>query len=205
MLQDVHWLGHASFKLTGDKVIYIDPWQLKGGETADIILVTHSHHDHCSPEDVARIRGPQTTVVATADCAGLLQAPVQTVKPGDRLTVQGVTIEAVPAYNIGKSFHPQAQGWVGYVVTVNGRRIYHAGDSDHTPEMDAVQADVALLPVGGKYTMDAEEAAAAANAIRPGVAVPMHWGGIVGSRSDAERFAEMVKVPVEIVGVEGNS
>lgn len=202
MLQSVHWLGHASFRLTGEKVIYIDPWQLQSGEAADIILITHPHDDHCSPADVARIRGPQTTVVATADCAGKLQAPVQVVKPGDKIIVQGVTIEAVPAYNIGKTFHPQAKGWVGYVVTVNGKRIYHAGDSDHTPEMDAVRADVALLPVGGKYTMNVDEAAAAANTIKPGVAVPMHWGSIVGGRSDAERFAEIVQVPVEILDVQ---
>lgn len=198
MLENVHWLGHASFRLTGEKVVYFDPWQLEGGETADIILITHGHHDHCSPEDVARIRGPQTAVVAGGDCREL-GGEVQTIRPGDKITVQGVEIEAVPAYNIGKQFHPRADDGVGYIVTLNGLRIYHAGDTDRTPEMDAVRADIALLPVGGKYTMTASEAAAAANAFRPRVAVPMHWGNIIGDRQDAERFREACQVPVQIL------
>ncbi len=200
MVQNLHWLGHGTFKLTGERIVYIDPWQLKGDlEQADLILITHSHYDHCSPEDVAKVRGPQTTVVATADCVAKLGGVVQVVKPGDRLTVQGVAVEAVPAYNLDKDFHPRQEGWVGYVVTLNGRRFYHAGDSDHIPEMGAVQADVALLPVGGTYTMTADEAAAAANAMRPGVAVPMHWGSIVGGRQDAERFQALCRVPVEVL------
>ncbi len=199
MLANVHWLGHGSFRLTGEKVIYIDPWQLRGTEPADIILITHGHHDHCSPEDVAKIRGPQTVVVATADCVASLGGQVQVVAPGDRLIVQGVAVETIPAYNVGKAFHPRQNGWVGYVVTLNGQRIYHAGDTDHTPEMDRVKADVALLPVGGKYTMTAAEAAAAANTIKPGIAVPMHWGSIIGGRKDAEQFRDLAKVPVEIL------
>ena len=199
MLQNVHWLGHASFKLTGEKVVYIDPWQLEDGERADVILITHGHHDHCSPEDVAKIRRPDTAVVATADCAGELGGTVQVVKPGEQLTVKGVAIEIVAAYNVGKAFHPRENGWVGYVVTLNGVRIYHAGDTDRTPEVDAVRANVALLPVGGKYTMTATEAAAAANAIKPDVAVPMHWGSIVGQRADAETFRDKANVPVQII------
>lgn len=213
MLENIHWLGHASFKLSGEKTLYIDPWQLIKAEPADIILITHGHHDHCSPDDVAKIKGPNTVVVATADCAAQLGGQVQValsprsgltghlqvVKPGEQITVQGVAIETVPAYNIGKSFHPRESGWVGYVVTLNGLRIYHAGDTDHTPEMDAVRADVALLPVGGKYTMTAAEAAAAANTIKPRLAVPMHWGSIVGSEQDAKQFQEQAKVPVQIL------
>ena len=198
MLENVHWLGHASFKLTGEKVVYIDPWQLKDGEPADIILITHGHYDHCSPEDVAKIRRPATVVVAPADCAEKLPGHVQVVKPGDRLAVAGVSIEAVPAYNIDKAFHPRKENWVGYVVTLNGQRIYHAGDTDHIPEMDTLRVDVALLPVGGKYTMTADEAAAAANTFRPRVAVPMHWGTIIGGEEDAERFRQLCQVPVEV-------
>ncbi len=199
MLENVHWLGHATFRLTGERTVYIDPWHLGKSEPADIILITHGHHDHCSPEDVARIRGPKTVVLAAGDCAAKLGGKVQVVKPGERLAVQGVVIETVPAYNLNKSFHPRQEGGVGYIVTLNGRRIYHAGDTDHTPEMDAVQADVALLPAGGKYTMTAAEAAEAANVMRPGVAVPMHWGTLVGSRQDAERFLQLVKGQVEIM------
>ena len=199
MLEHIRWLGHGSFILTGEKTVYIDPWQLQEAQPADVILITHEHYDHCSPEDVVRVRGPQTVVVATADCVAKLGGQVQVVAPGQRLTVHGLTVETVPAYNLNKPYHPRKRGWVGYVVTMGGKRIYHAGDTDHTSEMDAVRADVALLPVGGTYTMTADEAAVAANAMRPGVAVPMHWGKIVGDRKDAERFRDLCQVPVQII------
>jgi L-ascorbate metabolism protein UlaG (beta-lactamase superfamily) len=199
LLKNVQWLGHASFRLTGEKVVYIDPYQLKTTQPADIILITHGHGDHCSPGDVSKIRGANTVIVTTGDCAPKLGGEVKVIKAGDKITVQGVSIEAIPAYNIGKTNHPKEAGGVGYIVTLNGVRIYHAGDSDHTPEMDAVRADVALLPAGGQYTMDAREAAEAANAIKPQVAIPMHWGSVVGTRADAEQFAQLCKVPARIL------
>ncbi|MDI7275267.1 MAG: MBL fold metallo-hydrolase [Anaerolineae bacterium] len=203
MLKNIHWLGHASFRIGDDKTIYIDPWQLKEFQPADIILITHEHSDHCSPEDVRKLRGPSTTVIATGDCAAKLGGDVLVVKPGDKVTVQGIAVEAVPAYNLNKSYHPKESGWVGYVLTVDGIRIYHAGDTDHVPEMDALKVDVALLPVGGKYTMTASEAAAAANIMQPRVVVPMHWGGIVGSRQDAERFCAECQVASRILEAGG--
>ena len=124
------------------------------------------------------------------------------MKPGDSLSVEGIKIEAVPAYNIGKQFHPKTSGWVGYIVTIGGQRIYHPGDTDLIPEMEKIKADVALLPVGGTYTMTAEEAAEAANKIKPRVAVPMHFGTIVGSIKDAEKFKEKCQVPVQILKAE---
>ena len=199
LLENVHWLGHASFRLLGEKVVYIDPYQLRTTQPADIILITHGHSDHCSPGDVSKIRGPNTVIVAAGDCASKLGGEVRSIKAGEKIVVQGVSIEAVPAYNIGKSYHPKEAGGVGYIVTLNGVRIYHAGDTDHTPEMDAVRADVALLPAGGTYTMDAREAAEAANAIKPQVAVPMHWGTVVGSRADAEQFVQLCQVPARIL------
>jgi L-ascorbate metabolism protein UlaG (beta-lactamase superfamily) len=199
MVEGLHWLGHASFKLTGARIVYIDPYQLQGGEPADLILITHGHSDHCSLEDVAKIREPQTVVVATPDCVTKLGGGVQTVRPGESLDVAGVPIETVPAYNLTKEYHPRKNGGVGYIVTLNGLRFYHAGDTDHTPEMDAVCADVALLPVDGKYTMTAAEAAAAANAMRPGLAVPMHWGRVAGGQQDADTFRDLCEVPVEIL------
>jgi len=204
MLENIHWLGHASFRIEGEQVIYIDPWKVKDGEKADLILITHSHHDHCSPEDVAKIRKDGTKIVTVADCESKLSGEVRVVAPGDRVTVHGIPIEAVPAYNIGKSFHPKANGWVGFVVTVDGTRIYHAGDTDRIPEMDHVEADIALLPIGGTYTMTASEAAEASIAIGPKTAIPMHWGDIVGSKRDAKRFRELCagKVDVEILKAE---
>jgi L-ascorbate metabolism protein UlaG (beta-lactamase superfamily) len=200
LLEGITWLGHASFKIkAAEGVIYIDPWKLKSDEPADLILITHDHHDHLSPDDVAKISKPGTVVVTIAAAAAKLKGDVRVVKPGDKLTVKGVAIEVVPAYNPKKQFHPRAQGHVGYVLTMGGRRIYHAGDTDVIPEMAHIKTDVALLPAGGKFTMDAHEAAQAANLIQPKLAVPMHWGDLIGSQADADTFRAESKVPVEIL------
>ena len=200
MLENITWLGHAGFRITGEKIVYIDPWKLKeGAELADLILITHDHYDHLEPEDIKKIQKEGTTIVTTSDGAKKLSGNVKTVKAGDSLTVEGIQIEVVPAYNIGKEFHPKASGWVGYIVTIEDQRIYHPGDTDIIPEMSNIQADVAFFPVGGTYTMTAEEAAMAANKIKPKVAVPMHYGTIVGSIEDAQKFEEKCEVPVHIL------
>jgi L-ascorbate metabolism protein UlaG (beta-lactamase superfamily) len=188
-------------------VIYLDPWQLKGGAKADIILITHDHYDHDSPEDVSQIQKEDTVVVTTSQAAAKLKGQIKIVKPGEQLTVKSVFIETVPAYNVNKfrslgvPFHSHEAGHVGFIVTVGGMRIYHAGDSDLTPEMKSVRADVALLPVSGIYVMTAEEAIQAAKEIRPTVAVPMHVGRGIGNLSDAERFKKGLEgvVRVEIL------
>ncbi|MGD2081065.1 MAG: MBL fold metallo-hydrolase, partial [Nitrospirota bacterium] len=128
-VKDIHWLGHDTFKIVGEKTIFTDPFKLKKNDKADIILITHEHYDHCSPEDVEKIQGPDTVIVATADCAGKLKGNIKTVKPGDKLTVDGVDIEAVPSYNTNKKFHPKGNDWVGYIFTARGARIYIAGDT----------------------------------------------------------------------------
>ncbi len=200
LMKDIHWLGHDTFKITsGGKVIYTDPFRLKHGDAADIILITHEHYDHCSPEDVARIQKSNTVIVTVADCAAKLSGNVKTVRPGDKLVVGGVSIEAVPAYNIGKKFHPQANKWVGYIFSAGDRRIYIAGDTDRIPEMKSIRCDIALLPVGGTYTMTAEEAALAALDIKPKVAVPMHYGTLTGTPDDAKRFAAALKGKIDVV------
>ena len=124
------------------------------------------------------------------------------MKPGESTTANGVKIEAVPAYNINKQFHPKSNNWVGYIFTLDGQRIYQAGDTDAIPEMKNVKADVVLMPVGGTYTMTAQEAAEATNAINPKLAIPMHWGKIVGSANDAETFKKLVKCEVQILKLE---
>lgn len=199
VLSRMEWLGHDTFKIeAGGKRIYTDPYQLAGGPPADLILITHDHFDHCSPDDVAKIQNAGTTIVATRDCAAKLTGKVKTVAPGDRLTVDGVEVEAVAAYNTNKKFHPQANRWVGYIFTVQGVRIYLAGDTDHIPEMKSYRCDIALLPVSGTYVMTAEEAARAALDIQPQVAVPMHYGAIVGSAGDAKKFEQQLSGKVRV-------
>ncbi|HHH81205.1 MAG TPA: MBL fold metallo-hydrolase [candidate division Zixibacteria bacterium] len=191
---EITWLGHAGFMLEGVKRVYIDPYQIKTGlPPADIVLVTHSHFDHFSQNDIKRILGDSTVIVAPSDCK--MSGNVQNVKPGDTIEIGGVRIEAVPAYNIGKRFHPKESGWVGYVVEMDGVRVYHAGDTDLIPEMKSINADVALLPIGGTYTMNVSEAIEAAKTIKPKLAIPMHFGSIVGSTSDAINFCR--KCPID--------
>ena len=191
---EITWLGHAGFMLEGVKRVYIDPYQIKTGlPPADIVLVTHSHFDHFSQNDIKRILDDSTVIVAPSDCK--MSGNVRNVKPGDTIEIGGVRIEAVPAYNIGKRFHPKGSGWVGYVVEMDGVRVYHAGDTDLIPEMKSINADVALLPIGGTYTMNVSEAIEAAKTIKPKLAIPMHFGSIVGSTSDAINFCR--KCPID--------
>jgi len=199
----IHWLGHASIRIDGDKTIYIDPWKLKeDGPLADIILITHSHYDHCSKNDVDRIRRDSTVVLAPPDCVESLPPGFFPVVPGMKKTIEGVVIRAVPAYNIGKSFHPRANDWVGYIIEMGEEKIYYTGDTDHIPEMDDIKADILIVPVGGTYTMTADEAARSARVINPRLAIPIHFGSVVGSRIDAEEFKRLAGVPVEILAEE---
>jgi len=201
MIENIHWLGHDGFRIDGEATIYVDPWNLKVGvPKADLILITHDHYDHCSPDDVAKVSKEDTVIVTIAAAARRLQGDVRVVKAGDSLTVSGTSIEVVPAYNVNKHFHPQSAGHVGFIFTVGDKRIYHAGDTDLIPEMDSIQADIALLPVSGKYVMTADEAVQAAQKVMPQVAIPMHYGaGVAGSIKDAERFRDRLQGKVEVV------
>lgn len=199
MIQGIHWIGHASFRIEDGIVIYIDPWQVKNPVPADLVLISHGHRDHLSPEDLAAIAKPDTVYVCAAPYADQIEGDVLPISPGETVEACGVTVKAVVSYNTNKPNHPASAGNVGFIVEVGGRRIYHAGDTDLIPEMSEIACDVALLPMGGKYTMDAPEAAKAVQRIKPAVVIPMHWGRIVGTPEDVERFKELVPGDVEVV------
>jgi L-ascorbate metabolism protein UlaG (beta-lactamase superfamily) len=209
----VHWLGHDSFVLQGSKTVVLDPFKAKGNFKGDVLLISHEHQDHLSPDDVTRFSGPSTILVAPRQCEGPLRPFKQAkkiVEPWQSLDVNGVKIETIPAYNLnkfrepGKMFHPKEDKKVGYVVTLDGVRFYHAGDCDGIEEMKSLDADVAFLPVSGTYVMTPEEAAAAAEGMKAKVVVPMHIGKIIGTMADAERFKDLVggSREVEILQVE---
>jgi L-ascorbate metabolism protein UlaG (beta-lactamase superfamily) len=198
ILDKIKWLGHAGFRIEGSKVVYIDPFNIKGGPKADIILSTHTHHDHLSTGDIKKVAGDDTTLIVSSDAEIDFLKDVRKMKPKDRIEVKGVVVEAVPSYNAEKSFHPKAKNWLGYIVTVDGSRIYHVGDSDFIPEMEGITADVVLIPIGGTYTMDAEAAARAVSSMNVKYAVPMHWGEIVGDIEDAQRFKKLAGDRVEV-------
>ena len=166
---------------------------------ADLILISHEHFDHCSPDDVARIQQEGTVIVTEKDSAGKLTGDVRTMTPGESISVLDVKIEAVPAYNTDKDFHPRKNGWLGFILEVEGVRIYHAGDTDRIPEMKDFEVDIALLPVSGTYVMTADQAIGAALDIDPKLAIPMHYGAIVGAEDDAQKFKEALEGKIEVM------
>jgi L-ascorbate metabolism protein UlaG (beta-lactamase superfamily) len=210
MLERIHWLGHDAFRIDGPPTVYFDPYELSEGQPkADLILISHDHRDHCSPEDISKIQGEETTIVTVAAAADKLSGDVRVVGPGDILQVKGIALEAVPAYNVnkfrspGEPFHPKEAGYVGFVVTLDGKRIYHAGDTDPIPEMANLKAiDIAFLPVSGIYVMTANEAVEACETIGPRVAIPMHVGRGIGSPEAAETFKEKAPADVVILDIE---
>ena len=210
LLEAVEWLGHSGFRVAAGKAsIYIDPYRVPADQPkADLILVTHQHYDHFSIQDLERLRKDDTRVLAPPAVVERLEGNVHAMRAGEvvETDVYGVDVRAVPAYNTskrdgeGRPFHPREAGCLGFELSVRGARLYHAGDTDVIPGMDwVVGAEVALLPVSGVHVMTALEAAEAARRIQPTVAVPMHWGGHIGSEKDAQTFADAAPVDVVIM------
>lgn len=201
---DLHWLGHSAFKIKfNGMTIYIDPYQIQDKDGADIILITHSHYDHCSLQDINKVIKEGTTIICTPDCQSNIarikqKIILELIEPGKEISYNNLKVKAVESYNNHKTFHAKSEGWVGYVLHCNETIIYHAGDTDLIKEMSHLTGYgkkgnyfVALLPIGGQFTMDAEEAAQAAEIIKPTLAIPMHYGSIVGSNADAEKFIKL--------------
>ena len=208
MLEGIEVLCHSSIKFSNGPIIYFDPFRIdKNYNDADIIFITHSHYDHYSEEDIDKVVKIDTVIVAPQDLLtkllekGFQKENIITVKPNESYIVKDIKFTTIPAYNTNKQFHPKANGWVGYIVNLEGNTYYIAGDTDITEENQNVKCDVAFVPVGGTYTMNYKEASELINEIQPKVAVPIHYGSIVGTKEDAARFSKLVypEIKVEIL------
>jgi L-ascorbate metabolism protein UlaG (beta-lactamase superfamily) len=205
MLERFTWFKQSAYRWDGDgATVYIDPWGVpEGAPEADVIFITHAHDDHFQPEEIQRLTKRDTQIVAPRDIAAELSGNVRPVAPGDTVEASGIKGQAVPAYNIAEErleMHPKANGWVGYVLQLGDTTYYHAGDTDHLTDLETISPQVAFVPIGGTFTMDASEAAGLIRIMSPQLAVPMHYGFVVGSPADAERFRqEADPVRVEIL------
>lgn len=202
MAKKIVWLGHDSFRIDAAKTIYFDPYEISGGPKADLILISHDHFDHCSPDDVAKIEQSGTVIVTEKDSAKKLSGDIRVIKSGESIVVDDVKIEAVPSYNTDKDFHPKKNAWLGFIVEIEGIRIYHAGDTDFIPEMNDFEVDIALLPVSGTYVMTADQAVKSALVINPKLAIPMHYGAIVGDEQDALNFKKALEGKIEVLVIQ---
>lgn len=203
-------IRHAGFRLSGGgATVYIDPFKVpRSPIDGDVVICTHDHFDHCSPEDVKKVAKKSAAIVASVNCEGKIKRlgfEYKLLRPGEAVSIRGVEVKAVPAYNVGKQYHTRDYQGIGVVVKLAGVTVYHAGDTDFVPEMERLKGvvDVALLPVSGVYVMDVSEAVKAALAIAPKVAIPMHYGEIVGSAGEAEAFKRALEGKVRVEILEG--
>ena len=200
MLNNIEVLCHSSIRMNKGKIIYVDPFHIEENyQDADIILITHSHYDHFSEEDIEKVRKAGTKIYVTEDYMenarqlGFSENKIIGVKPNQTYYEGNIEINTVPAYNINKQFHPKENNWVGYIIKIDGITYYIAGDTDITEENKKIKCDVAFVPVGGTYTMTAKEAAELVNIIKPKVAIPIHYGDIVGTKEDAITFVNSLE------------
>ena len=199
MLDNIDVLCHSSIKINKEKIIYIDPFKIdKDYEDADLIFITHDHYDHYSEDDIDKVKKDETVFIVPEELLtkllvkGYNKNNIITVEPNMQYMVEGIKFETIPAYNMDKQFHPKENEWVGYIIEIKGIRYYIAGDTDITEENKKVKCDVAFIPVGGTYTTDFKEAAQLVNEIKPKIAVPTHYGSVVGTKQDATDFVRLL-------------
>ncbi len=204
MLENIEVLCHSSIKINIEKVIYIDPFKIdKNYNDADIIFITHDHYDHYSEEDIDKIKKENTIIIVPEQLLtkllnkGFKKDHIITVKPKKQYIVEGIKFETIPAYNINKELHPKENKWIGYIIELNGIKYYIAGDTDITEENKKVRCDVAFVPVGGTYTMNFKEASSLVNKIKPKMAIPIHYGSIVGTKQDAINFLKLLNPEIK--------
>lgn len=204
MLENIEVLCHSSIKINKEKMIYIDPFKIvKNYNDADIIMITHDHYDHYSEEDIDKVKKENTIIIAPEGLLtkllkkGFNKNYIITVVPNKKYMVEGIKIETLPAYNINKTFHPKENKWVGYIIEIKGIKYYIAGDTDITLENKKIKCDVAFVPVGGTYTMNSGEAAGLVNEIKPKIAVPIHYGSIVGTKQEAIDFSKLLNPQIK--------
>ena len=204
MIDNIEVLCHSSIRIEKERVIYVDPFKInKNYNDADIIFITHDHYDHYSEEDIDKVKKEDTVIIAPADLLykildiGFKRENVIIAEPNKEYFIDEIKFETVPAYNVNKKFHPKENKWVGYVIEIKGIRYYIAGDTDITEENRKVKCDVAFVPVGGTYTMDYKEASMLVNEIKPKIAVPIHYGNIVGTKKDATDFIKLLDYNIE--------
>ena len=189
ILKNVKLFCHSSIKLDGSKKVYIDPYKIdEDYHDADFVLCTHTHFDHYSPEDIEKVCNKNTIVIAPSDEQGIIK-----VIPNVKYEIEGLKFKTTYAYNINKEFHPKENNWVGYIIELDDKKYYIAGDTDNVPEIKEIECDVAFIPIGGTYTMNKEEAAELAKTLKAKKIVPTHYGLIVGEKTDGEEFAKKVK------------
>ena len=204
MIENIEVIYHSRIKICKEKIIYIDPYKIdKKYNDADIIFITHDHYDHYSEEDINKVKKLKTVIIAPKQLLnkllknGFKEEYIIIVNPNEEKMVEGIKFKTLPAYNINKQFHPKENGWLGYIIEIEGVRFYIAGDTDITEENKKVKCDVAFVPVGGTYTMDYKEAANLINEIKPKIAIPTHYGSIVGTKKDAISFMKLLNEEIE--------
>lgn len=206
MLEEVKINCHSSIKIKKNKTIYIDPFRIKEvSHDADFVFITHSHYDHFSIDDILKIAKVETIFITVQDTKsslelmGIPESQIIIVEPNNKYEIEGITFETTLAYNEGKNFHPKENNWVGYIIELDHTKYYIAGDTDKLKELEDIKCDAAFLPIGGTYTMNPEEAASLANTIDCKVVVPIHYGEIVGTKKDLDRFLSLTKKETKVL------